>query len=304
MDPVWDGSFADPFVLRAEGAYYAYGTGSVLGGRVFEVLRSTDLLRWRSLGGALEPPPGLDATDYWAPEVAVLDARYCMYYSAGIGDVGHRLRVATSDDPAGPFVDAGAVLTPDEPFAIDPNPFRDLDGAWYLYFARDELASDRPGTVIAVDRLVSPTRLAGSPQTILRATADWQLFRRDRLIYGAVYDWYTLEGPCVVRRDGRYWCLYSGGAWDGDTYGVSYASARHPLGPFTEPPDTGAAALLRTVPGRLLGPGHNSLVTDDAGDDHLVYHAWDPALTRRRMHISRLHWGPNGPLSPAAARPP
>lgn len=262
---------------------------------MFEVLHSADLLAWRSLGGALEPVPGLDATDYWAPEVALLDGRYCMYYSAGVGDAGHRLRVATADRPAGPFVDAGVVLTPDEPFAIDPDPFQDASGDWYLYYARDDLTTDRPGTVLAVDRLVTPTRLEGSPRTFLRATADWQRFLRDRPMYGDVYDWHTLEGPCVVFRGDRYWCLYSGGAWHTDTYGISYAVADDPLGPFTEPAGD-RPALLHTVPGRLVGPGHNSLVTDPAGVDHLVFHAWDPALTRRRMHLARLAWGSDGPL--------
>jgi beta-xylosidase len=260
------------------------------------VLHSPDLVSWRSLGGVLEPPPGVDATDYWAPEVAVADGSYFLYYSCGIGDAGHRLRVATAEQPAGPFADEGVVLTPDEPFAIDAHPFRDTDGQWYLYYARDELEGERVGTVLAVDRLAGMTRLAGAPRTILRATGDWQLFRRDRQMYGRVYDWYTLEGPFVRHRDDRYWCLYSGGAWETESYGLSYAVADTPLGPFTEPAGTDGALVLRTVPGCVVGPGHASVVTTPTGEDYLAYHAWDPTRTRRRMCLDRLRWGPDGPL--------
>lgn len=295
-NPVYDGYFADPFVLRYDGAFYAYGTGAVIDGRVFEVLTSLDLVHWRSLGGALQPFPGGEGLDYWAPEVAVDGGRLWMYYSAGRGDAGHRPRVATADRPEGPFVDCGVVLTPDEPFAIDASPFRDVDGSWYLYYARDVLDGERPGTALAVDRLDGMTALAGDCRTVLRASADWQRYARDRSIYGAVYDWHTLEGPHVRRHDGRYYCFFSGGAWHGPDYGVSYCVADSPLGPFTEAagPEPGPA-LLRTRPGQVLGPGHSSLVQTPVGEDFLVYHAWDAALTARRMCIDRVVWTPDGP---------
>jgi len=140
-NPVAPGYFADPFLLRDGDTWYAYGTG--LEGdaaavddhnRVFEVRRSTDLVHWESLGCALEPPDDLPEPEpgahreFWAPEVVARDGRWLMYYSTGIEDRGHRLRVATADAPAGPFVDAGVELAPAERFAIDPDPFRDDDG--------------------------------------------------------------------------------------------------------------------------------------------------------------------------------
>ena len=53
-------------------------------------------------------------------------------------------------------------------------------------------------------------------------------------MFGGIYDWHTLEGPCVRRHGGRYYCLYSGGCWQNDTYGVDYAVADHVLGPYTD----------------------------------------------------------------------
>lgn len=295
-NPVYPHYFADPFVLRHEGAYYAYGTSGqpLQQGRAFEVLRSPDLLHWTSLGGALEPLADESAQDYWAPEVAFDGTQFYMYYSAGTGDQGHQLRVAVAPRPEGPFRDAGVVLTPDDPFTIDASPFQDDDGQWYLYYARDYLEGERVGTALAVDRLSSMTRLAGEPRPVLRATADWQIFRRNREMYGALHDWYTLEGPFVVKRGGRYYCFYSGGAWEEPNYGVSYAVADHPLGPWTEPAADGPT-LLQSVPGHVVGPGHNSLVRGPDGRDYLVYHAWDAGKTARRMCIDAVEWTPDGP---------
>lgn len=293
-NPVYPRYFADPFVLDHDRVYYAFGTGEgATAGRAFEVLRSDDLVNWTSLGGALELLAS-DATDYWAPEVAFEGGEFFMYYSAGIGDKGHQVRVATSRAPEGPYRDAGAVLTPQDPFTIDAHPFRDDDGQWYLYYARDFLEGERVGTALSVDRLTSMTSLAGDPRPVLRATADWQIFRYNRAMYGNTYDWYTLEGPFVRKRGGLYYCLYSGGAWEEPNYGVSYGVAEHPLGPFREPPHDGPS-LLRSIPGRVVGPGHNSVVTGPDGEDYLVYHAWDPEKTGRRMCIDRLAWTPDGP---------
>jgi arabinan endo-1,5-alpha-L-arabinosidase len=292
-NPVHRGTFADPFVLRVDGGYVAYGTGRIVDGRAFEVLRSDDLVHWRSVGGALIPLDEPWATDYWAPEVAEHDGRFHLYYSVGEGERGHRLRVAIADAATGPFRDQGLVLTPDERFAIDAHPFRDDDGQWYLYYARDVLEGDRVGTTIAVDRLLDMRTLAGEPRTLLQATHDWQLYRREREMYGRVYDWYTLEGPFVCKRDGRYHLLYSGGAWEQPSYGVSYAVADAPMGPFREP--VTGPVVLQTLPGRVIGPGHNSVVVGPDGADWLVYHAWDPQRTARELRIDRLVWGADGP---------
>jgi beta-xylosidase len=297
-NPVHSGYFADPFALRVGDAYLAWGTGQVLGDRVFEMLSSPDLVQWRSLGGALERlAPDDEArlgSDYWAPEVMAADGLWWMYYSVGRGDVGHSLRVAVADRATGPYRDCSADLTPDERFAIDPHPFVDDDGTRYLFYARDVLEGPRVGTMLAVDVLDSPERLAGRPAPVLAPSGDWQIFRRSRPMYGSVYDWHTLEGPFVRRRDGRYVLFYSGGNWEEPTYGVGWAEAEHPLGPWRERSDR--PPLLRTVPGRVLGPGHNSVVDGPDGQDVVVYHAWDADRTARRLFVDPLAWTDEGPV--------
>ncbi|WP_270886760.1 glycoside hydrolase family 43 protein [Pedococcus sp. 5OH_020] len=292
-NPLYDGYFADPFVMRVGDRYVAVGTGRVVGGRTFEVLTSPDLVSWTSVGGALETPPGL-GTDFWAPEVAQRDGRFYLYYSAGNGDAGHHLRVAVADSATGPYVDQGVDLTPDERFAIDPHPLQAQDGAWYLYFAHDVLEGERAGTMLAVARLGDDmTSLDDEVVEVLRPTADWQIYQRDRQMYGAQYDWHTLEGPAVCFREGRYWCFYSAGSWLEPTYAVGWAVSDHPLGPWTAP--DGVEPLMRTIPGKVVGPGHNSIVTTPGGTDVIVYHAWDAQMTARRLCIDPLLWTPDGP---------
>jgi len=303
-NPVYPGYFADPFVLRWEDRYVAYGTGELVDGLVFRVLTSPDLVTWTAAGGALQPAGGELGGDYWAPEVVGAGDQWWMYYSVGHGDSGHHLRVATASSPLGPFVDADVDLTPDEQFAIDPHPFRDTDGTWYLYYARDVLDAPRVGTQLAVAVLATMTSLDGPGRTVLAPSADWQIFERSRQIYGAVYDWHTLEGPTVRRHGGAYYLLYSGGSYLGEGYGVAWACAESPLGPWTETGAGSTTRLLGTVAGHVRGPGHNSVITTPGGTDVLVYHAWDEAMTKRWLCIDPLEWTPDGPRTPGPSWTP
>ena len=71
--------------------------------------------------------------------------------------------------------------------------------------------------------------------------------------------------------------------------------ADHVLGPYREAEPSGPQ-VLRGVPGHVLGPGHNSVVLGpDGRTQFIVYHAWDPGRTARRMCIDPLVWTPDGP---------
>ena len=182
-NPVWLGYFADPFVLQHDGTTTPTAPRAQARGRCRHCDRRTS--RWEPLGDVLEPLSGGDAFDYWAPEVAHRDGTWWMYYSAGGPDgEGHRLRVARGEAPAGPFSDTGVLLDPEDPFSIDAHPFRDANGAWYLFYARDFLTGDRVGTGIVVDRLPAPDRLGGDPRVVVRPHEDWQLYEAARTMYG------------------------------------------------------------------------------------------------------------------------
>jgi GH43 family beta-xylosidase len=297
-NPVYDQNFADPFVLRHEGMYYAFGTGSASpSGDQFPVLQSSDLVHWESKGWALKPSVG---DEFWAPEVAYDNGVFYLYYSAhGVNGCDHQLRVATSTNPIGPYVDAGKILVPDQPFSIDAHPFRDVDGQWYLFYCRDFLTIDddhRVGTGIVVDKMLDMTTLAGEPRIAVRPHADWQLFLAHRPMYNDVYDWHTVEGAALRIHNGKYYCFYSGGAWERDNYGISYVIADHPYGPYRRPTE-GNSIVMHTVAGKVIGPGHNSFtVGPDSTQEHVVYHAWNPEMTDRLMRIDRLNWEGDRPV--------
>jgi GH43 family beta-xylosidase len=296
-NPIFDGYFADPFILKHDGMYYAYGTSPASDdAHQFPILSSPDLIEWKHEGYALDSLEGKSA--YWAPEVVHHEGKFYMYYSAGVEDKGHQLRVAVSNHPASRFIDTGHILTPDLPFAIDPHPFQDYDGQWYLFYAKDFLTKEdgyQVGTGIVVDRLVDMFTLEGQPQLVIRPFADWQLFEAQRPIYDQLYDWYTIEGPSLRVHNGRYYCFYSGGAWERENYGVSYVVADHPLGKYTSPTDLDGA-LFQSVRDIVYGPGHNSFVKTDSDNEYIIYHAWDTARTARKMCIDRLTWEDDKPV--------
>ncbi|MDX2232271.1 MAG: glycoside hydrolase family 43 protein [Leptolyngbyaceae cyanobacterium bins.349] len=308
-NPVYPEYFADPFVWQHQDVYYAIGTGPAEAAgqveemhqqRVFPLLRSNDLVNWQFAGNALQRPDPALGDNFWAPEVAYADNIFYLYYSVGQGDKNHQLRVATSSDPLGPYEDVGKPLVNPKActFSIDPSPFQDDDGQWYLFYAQDFLDTEngvRAGTALVVDRLLTMTELAGAATVVLRARHVWQRFLADRPMYGGVYDWHTLEGPCVRKHEHRYYCFYSGGRWETENYGVDYGIADHVMGPYSDAGNELGPRVLRSIPDCVLGPGHNSIAVSATGQEYVVYHAWDTEMKARRMCIDQLVWTTSGP---------
>jgi arabinan endo-1,5-alpha-L-arabinosidase len=299
-NPVFDFDFPDPTVVRAhDGHYYAYATQGPLGDRVvnIQVIRSRDLVNWQHLGDALPRKPAWasETQMFWAPHVALHGDTYYMYFSADPNQkAGLCLAVATSRNPAGPFVDAGRPLKCGESFVnIDPMSFDDpVTGKKLLYWG----SGFQPIRVqeLADDRL-----------SFREGTQAVELVRADKRV-----PYQTLvEGAWVVRRGGWYYLFYSGencchGPLQFIKYAVMVARSRSATGPFeTLAEATGApdSAILRRST-RWIGPGHNSVFTDARGRDWIAYHAIDarrPHLdaevsgdrsVRRVMLIDRITW--------------
>ena len=269
-NPVSDAYLADPQCFYYQGTYYAVGTGQSEAGdetlpdKVIPMIKSRDLQHWEPVGHLLTPPSEERGGSFWAPEIHLDNATFYLYYASNGGgkdDKGFHLRVATSKNPEGPYTDTGHPLTDlaRNNFAIDATAFRDDDGQWYLFYATDFYDSDATtfrGTALVMDKLKTMTELDGHPQTVMRAHWSWQLYLHNRLMGGVRADWYTLEGPCVTKHGGKYYCFYSGGNYANDTYGVDYLVADQITGPWREtgqyrgPPDH----AKRSQPGHWAGP--------------------------------------------------
>ena len=294
-NPVYRGDMPDPTVVRYDGVYYAFGTtgSDRVQGRIFTMLRSTNLVNWERLGGALTPPFPNPDYQYWAPEVVYAEGKFFMYYAMGRFNPTHfENRVAISTTPEGPYTDTGSVLIDCKAnnYCIDPFPFHDDDGQWYFFYSAQLPNAEppfHPGTGIVVDRLVNMTRLAGDCHVVVQGRYDWTRASQDK-------DWHVLEGPCVLKHEGKYYCIYSGNGYKSIHYGLDCVVADHPLGPFTGQGES--ARVLHDVAGKVRGPGHNDVVYGpDNETQYFVYHAWDEDMTKRQMCIDKLIWTPEGP---------
>ncbi len=288
-NPVYPHDFPDPFVAKFGEEYWGYCTGFQPDGNAFGIIRSSDLVHWSYVASALRPIPG-NHPCYWAPEVSrEADGTFLLYYSVG-NEETMQIRIARSEKAEGPFEDTGIGLTK-EPFAIDPHVFIDDDGSRYLFYATDFLTHSHIGTGTVVDRMLDPFKLAGKPEAVTRARYEWQVYDPHRASKGGV-KWHTVEGPFVLKHNGIYYQMFSGGNWQNLTYGVSYATSdKIKPGREWEQHADGARVLpiLRTIPGKVIGPGHNSAVLGPDGKEWFcVYHVWHEGM--RAMCIDRMEW--------------
>jgi arabinan endo-1,5-alpha-L-arabinosidase len=306
-------TFPDPTTIKAkDGKWYAYGTTNPIfnskgetGEHILPIVSSTDLVHWTYVGDVFavnaKPSWWPAAARQWAPDIRYFNNQYYLTYAQSTGGIG----LVTSPDPAGPWTDKGLI----EPNGsgcpsgtIDQALFQDTDGSYYLYWGSYD-------TICVSKMNDTATALTGSVTTIARG-------RR-------------AEGGFVVHRGGYYYLFYSdGGCCDGafSGYVTKVGRATSPTGPFTSPSglnlmsDTSKDGIVVAANANgWVGPGHNAIATDLAGQDWLVYHGiaeshpdFPPVtgangatlnLTRRPMLIDRLDWINGWPVVNAGAGP-
>lgn len=275
-NPVYNKDFADPTVVKAgDGYYYVYGTNTDVNGSTvnIQVARSENLIDWEPMGDALPTKPTWASSDFWAPHVLYDSSNqtYYLYYS-GESDseqIGKCLGVATSKSPTGPFVDKGEPLLCGEGFInIDPMAFDDpATGRKLLYWGSgfgpikvQELADDRMSF-----------KAGSKPIAVVQPISSDDPNNYQKLV----------EGAWVMYRNGYYYVLYSGDNCCGEKahYAVMAARSKMPTGPFeTLAEATGSRnSVILARNSRWIAPGHNSIITDNAGQDWIIYHAIDSA---------------------------
>ena len=258
-NPVLNENVPDPFVLKVGSTYYAYVTNG--GGNDVPTYKSSDLVHWSFVGNALAGQPKWGRAGLtWAPEVMQFAPNKFVLYYTTRDTLSDRqcIGAAVSTSPTGPFTDSSErpiVCQADIGGSIDASPFQDKDGQRYLLWKNDGNCCNMQTAIFIQKLSADGQKLTGEPS---------KLIVNDQLWEGAV-----VEAPTLHHQDGYYYLLYSGATYDNEFYAVGYAVAKSLLGPYKKADDP-----FLVTEGKVVGPGHQSLVKDGAGKTWLVYHAW------------------------------
>ena len=288
-NPIGAVEVADPFVLLYSNRYYLYGTG-------FKTCTSVDLVNWQSLEKAYRPGERAWGTGaFWAPEVIFHSNRfYAVVTCTHAGQEGFRLCLLVSDRPEGPFTELYGPWCDVGWSSIDGHIFIDDDGTPYLFFdhvgvlPQNDGKGPMFGLIYAMRLKRDLSGPAGEPVLCAKADQEWEephsTFSRCN------------EGAFVIKHAGRYYLTYSAHHYAKPRYGIGYATAPAPLGPWTK---SASNPLARTDPALgVSGPGHNSIVASPDGKElFMVYHTHrDPAKpsAARVLNIDRIVFDADG----------
>lgn len=310
----------DPMLVYddATGYFYAYGTR---GTTTIQCFRSTNLKDWTQLPDAFVPASdSWSKRDLWAPDIHKINGKWYLYYTAAFDNNGTsncQMGVAVSDYPYGPYIQVpgydGTIKT--TPFEVressskyctvlDQHVFVDDDGSMYLYFSydmkkcRDVDYHGYPVAEIWGCKMTSPTSWDFSTLTRLGSPGFAKLSDTKRTVEWETWstsfsgDMECMEGPYMIKRNGKYYLTYVANSYVDTVYNVGYMVSSSPFGEYIKPNSYPLENMLLGVPGndgtyintRYLGfqtgTGHASIC--QVGDDYLfAYHA----------HRNRNFWG-------------
>lgn len=263
-------SQGDPYVIKANGKYYMYAT-HVEGVQLYV---SDNMHDWDYKGFCYIRE---GQKEYWAPAVIELDGKFYMYVSTmpvESDDVHlEQIQVAVCDTPDGEFVFLNNLT---EPFSIDAHVVKSGNDL-YMFYSVNDYEAVRAGTLIVVDKMLSPTEMEGNPVLVVRATLDEEIFMKDRFKVGQ--HWHTLEGAFYFRKGNYHYVMYSGNCFENENYYLGYAVAYGDTFDLKElqfkkyPDEETYYPLLRKNDAEE-GTGHNS-VLEENGKYYVIYHGRD-----------------------------
>ncbi len=292
-NPVVTPVAADPTIIRAsDGFFYLYVTQDNWSDghpdRLVPTFRSADLVHWSYVGDVFSLPPAWKkgGGGLWAPDISFWDGLYHLYYAfSKWGDPDPGIGLATSASPTGPWEDLGRPVllssTIDVPNSIDPE-------VWVEDGQRTLIWGSFHG-IYAVSLSADGTRPAGDKVRIADGRFEAPLLSR----HGDFYYLYLSAGSCCEGTRSTY-TLYVG-------------RSQHLLGPYLD----SAGRDLRYGGGDVVvyrndawvGPGHATIITDDAGTAWLIYHAMpakDPVLpngtNKRQGVMDAIQWQDGWPV--------
>ncbi len=275
-NPVIQCDLADPSVIRVGESYYATGS-SYLWAPEYPLYVSDDLINWKQIGNVFEKKPDWTGTGFWAPELFEYEGKYYCFFSASrLTDGKHCIGAAVADTPEGPYRDLGCILDTGTE-QIDSYVFND-DGTLYLCWKAHGL-DKCPDEICCVKLGKDCVSIVGE---------EFTLVRDDESI--------GMEGPCMFKRDGWYYLLYSTHSCCGplSDYEVWVARAKSIEGPWEKCPAnpvlTGGNADVKSL-------GHGSVVTTPDGRLFYLCHAYlteESFFLGRRPFLSELEASDGG----------
>jgi hypothetical protein len=96
------------------------------------------------------------------------------------------------------------------------------------------------------------------------------------------------EGSTTFRSGGRYYLTYSANNWESPSYGVGYATATNPLGPWKKAPEN--PILSQDPQIGMYSTGHGSLAFSPDGSEMYYVHHGRPTTTagQRRLYTEGM----------------
>ncbi|MBQ2712896.1 MAG: family 43 glycosylhydrolase [Clostridia bacterium] len=256
----------DPFIFEDEGKYYLYVTA----GEGVEAYMADDPFGEWSFYGIVTA--FREGRDFWAPSVIRVGDTYYMYVSCDTPGTFQNMHVAKASSPLGPFADEKRLY---DHFSIDSHTVQ-TEAGLFLWYAKDNLETDKVGTRIFIDRLIDPYTPANQPKEVVVPDFDEEKFTPQCT---PERDWYTIEGPLWFTEGEWQYVMYSGGCYRDDTYHLGYAAAKS-----TDPDLTRVDFVKATEGGKFSpliikndfeeGVGHHS-VLKYKGEYYAVYHGRD-----------------------------
>lgn len=275
---VMPGDHPDPSVVKIGDTYWASATTSNWF-PAYPLMKSKDLVKWKTVGHVFNQLPTWADYYFWAPEITYDNGKVYVYYSAHKKNGNLCLGVASADKPEGPYRDHGALMC-QEVGSIDAFPMRDENGKLYLIWKEDGNSVGKPTPIWAMQMNEERTALIGEKKELFRNDAPWE----GNLV----------EGVSMIRKGDYYYAFYAAAACCGRgcTYGIGVARAKKLMGPWEKYQKNPMVVEDK----RWKCPGHGTPVEKD-GRYYFLYHAYDTATnvyTGRQGLLSEYRFTSDG----------
>ena len=283
----------DPWVFQKNDQYYlTFTTG--INVTLYRSPIMSDLSRAYKKVVWTPPATGPNSKNIWAPEIHHVDGKWYIYYAADDGNNdNHRMFVLENDneDPVvGQWIDRGELKLPDDRWAIDGTIFEHEDQLYYLWSGWEGSSNGRQD--IYISKMSDPLTVEGDRVLLAKPELAWETNGVNPTV---------VEGPQVLKRNGKIFIVYSaGGCWtDGYALGLLTADEEADLmdpASWTKNPEP---VFSQNPEGNAFGPGHNGFFkSKDGTEDWIIYHA-NPYEGQgcggaRSIRIQPFTWDENG----------